>query len=177
MLLEYLSFFSFGNTNSIATIDLINAYNGISASYDIKIVGFLMMTSTFAPSIFFSLKQSSRNYSLTLKYSLILNSLWGFLFLLSCFIGRYHLFVWSVFTKPSSICPAGTPLNLKIKVNQEEPVALEDNEYPDWLWTIMEEEKISENMSVEDQLKIRKRNISHDRKKEIRDTIELLKNQ
>ena len=98
ILLEYLSFFSFGNTNSIATIDLINAYNGISASYDIKIVGFLMMTSTFAPSIFFSLKQSSRDYSLTLKYSLILNSLWGFLFLLSCFIGRYHLFVWSVFS-------------------------------------------------------------------------------
>ena len=83
----------------------------------------------------------------------------------------------SIEAKPASICPAGTPLNLKIKVNQEEPVALEDNEYPDWLWTIMEEEKISENMSVEDQLKIRKRNISHDRKKEIRDTIELLKNQ
>ncbi|XBW37641.1 hypothetical protein QEN19_003223 [Hanseniaspora menglaensis] len=76
----------------------------------------------------------------------------------------------------SSICPAGTPLNLKIKVNQEEPVALDDKEYPEWLWTIMEEEKLNENMSVEEQLKIRKRSISHDRKKEIRDTIELLKN-
>ncbi|XBW37640.1 hypothetical protein QEN19_003222 [Hanseniaspora menglaensis] len=98
MLLEYLSFFSFGNTNSISTIDLINAYNGVSASYDLRIVGFLMLSSTFAPSIFFSLKQSSRNYTLTLKYSLMLNSLWGFLFLLSCFIGKYHLFVWSVFS-------------------------------------------------------------------------------
>lgn len=98
MLLEHLSFFSFGNTNSIATINLINAYNGVSVNYDIRVVGFLMMTSTFAPSIFFSLQQSSRDYSLTLKNSLMLNSLWGFLFLLSCFIGRYHLFVWSVFS-------------------------------------------------------------------------------
>lgn len=98
MLLEHLSFFCFGNTNSIATIDLINAYNGVSVNYDIKVVGFLMMTSTFAPSIFFSLQQSSRDYCLTLKNSLLLSSLWGFLFLLSCFIGRYHLFVWSVFS-------------------------------------------------------------------------------
>lgn len=80
-------------------------------------------------------------------------------------------------TKPVSICPAGTPLNLKIKVNQEEPVALEDKDYPDWLWTIMEEEKITKDISPEDELKIRKRNISHDRKRDIRSTIELLKNQ
>lgn len=80
-------------------------------------------------------------------------------------------------TNPVSICPAGTPLNLKIKVNQEEPVALEDKDYPEWLWTIMEEEKITKDIPLEDELKIRKRNISHERKREIRSTIELLKNQ
>lgn len=98
MMLEHLAFFFFGNTNSIATIDLINAYNGVSKNYKIEVVGFLMLCSTFAPSIYFSLQQSKRDYNLTLKYSLVLNSIWSALFLLSCFIGRYHLFVWSVFS-------------------------------------------------------------------------------
>lgn len=98
MMLEHLTFFFFGNTNSIATIDLINAYNGVSKNYKIEIVGFLMLCSTFAPSIYFSLHQSKRDYNLTLKYSLVLNSIWSAFFLLSCFIGRYHLFVWSVFS-------------------------------------------------------------------------------
>ena len=98
MMLEHLTFFFFGNTNSIATIDLINAYNGVSKNYNIEVVGFLLLCSTFAPSIYFSLQQSKRDYTLALKYSLVLNSIWSALFLLSCFIGRYHLFVWSVFS-------------------------------------------------------------------------------
>lgn len=98
LMLEHLSFFFFGNTNSIATIDLINAYNGVSKNYKIEVVGLLMLCSTFAPSIYFSLQQSRRNYKRTLQYSLALNGIWSALFLLSCFIGRYHLFVWSVFS-------------------------------------------------------------------------------
>lgn len=98
IMLEHASFFFFGNTNSIATIDLINAYNGVSKNYKIEVVGLLMLCSTFAPSIYFSLHQSKRNYKRTLQYSLVLNGIWSALFLLSCFIGRYHLFVWSVFS-------------------------------------------------------------------------------
>lgn len=98
IMLEHVSFFFFGNTNSIATIDLINAYNGVSKNYKIEAVGLLMLCSTFAPSIYFSLQQSKRNYKRTLQYSLVLNGIWSALFLLSCFIGRYHLFVWSVFS-------------------------------------------------------------------------------
>ncbi|KAL6935972.1 hypothetical protein ACO0OL_002161 [Hanseniaspora opuntiae] len=98
IMLEHVSFFFFGNTNSIATIDLINAYNGVSKNYKIEVVGLLMLCSTFAPSIYFSLQQSKRNYKRTLQYSLVLNGIWSALFLLSCFIGRYHLFVWSVFS-------------------------------------------------------------------------------
>jgi large subunit ribosomal protein L54 len=38
---------------------------------------------------------------------------------------------------PSS-CPTGTVLNLKIKKSGTEPVALEDSEYPEWLWTVLD---------------------------------------
>ena len=82
MMLEHLTFFFFGNTNSIATIDLINAYNGVSKNYNIEVVGFLMLCSTFAPSIYFSMQQSKRDYNLALKYSLVLNSIWSAMFLL-----------------------------------------------------------------------------------------------
>jgi len=40
--------------------------------------------------------------------------------------------------KIKSSCPAGTILNLKVKKSGPEPVALEDHEYPEWLWTVMD---------------------------------------
>jgi large subunit ribosomal protein L54 len=43
-------------------------------------------------------------------------------------------------SKPAvqSSCPAGTVLNLKIKKSGTEPVALEDSEYPEWLWSVLD---------------------------------------
>lgn len=41
-------------------------------------------------------------------------------------------------SKPVSSCPAGTLLNLQIKKNGKESVALEDSEYPSWLWTVLD---------------------------------------
>ncbi|CEP23000.1 unnamed protein product [Cyberlindnera jadinii] len=37
-----------------------------------------------------------------------------------------------------SSCKAGTSLNLKVKKSGEDPVALEDSEYPEWLWTVLD---------------------------------------
>ncbi|ODV96920.1 hypothetical protein PACTADRAFT_24300, partial [Pachysolen tannophilus NRRL Y-2460] len=39
-----------------------------------------------------------------------------------------------------SICKAGTPLNLKVKKTGKEPVALEDDQYPEWLWKLLDED-------------------------------------
>ncbi|SGZ41337.1 uncharacterized protein HGUI_03538 [Hanseniaspora guilliermondii] len=78
-------------------------------------------------------------------------------------------------TSQPSICPAGTILNLKIKNKQDEPVALEDSEYPEWLWTITEEKSIKPNMTVEEELKVRKILINHERRTQIRKTNELSK--
>ena len=120
---QQLSFFSMGGTNLLATVDLSNAYNGVS-SYDVIIVGLLTFASNFSGPIFWVLssyqlifdpdsaryqqnyersvidKKSLTNQVLLLKagisllfYSLSAVSLAG-----SCVNLRYHLFIWSVFS-------------------------------------------------------------------------------
>ncbi|SMN19267.1 similar to Saccharomyces cerevisiae YBR268W MRPL37 Mitochondrial ribosomal protein of the large subunit [Maudiozyma saulgeensis] len=43
-------------------------------------------------------------------------------------------------TKVISSCLVGTKLNLDIKKGKQGPVALDDNEYPDWLWTVLKDD-------------------------------------
>ncbi|KAF6837561.1 54S ribosomal protein L37, mitochondrial [Colletotrichum plurivorum] len=51
-------------------------------------------------------------------------------------------------TTPVSSCPAGTVLNgLNYFKGKTDPVALADDQYPDWLWTCLETKKeVSESM-------------------------------
>lgn len=121
--LQHLTFFSMGNTNSLATVDLSNAYNGVQ-TYDVVIVGLLTFVSNFAGSIFWSVTSlqlvfepgmaSFRGASPTdltsyprLKYRILLTkSLISLLFytvsatnlVASCINLRFHLFVWTVFS-------------------------------------------------------------------------------
>lgn len=122
--MQNLSFFSMGNTNLLATVDLSNSYNGFK-SYDVFLVGFLTYVSNFAGPIFWSLaslqlifennvvcfdtKKSSKDLVNLkfLKYQILyVKSLGGFLFysiaglslVASCFNLRFHLFIWSVFS-------------------------------------------------------------------------------
>lgn len=105
---HHLSFFSMGNTNLLATVDLSNAYNGVS-EYNIMIVTFLTFISNFSGVIFWLLSQilqlSQRTpqtkwtsfrtltfFKLTF-YLISMSSLIG-----SCINLRYHLFIWSVFS-------------------------------------------------------------------------------
>ncbi|KAM3159957.1 54S ribosomal protein L37 [Lachancea thermotolerans] len=57
-----------------------------------------------------------------------------------------------------SSCPAGTPLNLQIKKSGKEPVALEDHEYPEWLWTVLDSRAQLKKLQ-EDPLKLRKKQL------------------
>lgn len=52
-------------------------------------------------------------------------------------------------TKVVSSCPAGTPLNLKVKKSGAEPVALEDHEYPEWLWDVLDPKKQLEKLKAD----------------------------
>lgn len=115
--IQNLSFFSIGNTNLLATVDLSNAYNGIS-EYDIPRVTFLTFVSNFAVAIYWSF--TAIDYLADLKVRYTPNSEgWNrarsllpirFCFTLafyllsainlmgSCINLRFHLFVWSVFS-------------------------------------------------------------------------------
>lgn len=59
-----------------------------------------------------------------------------------------------------SSCKAGTFLNLKVKKSGDEPVALEDSEYPDWLWDCLNKEKMNETLKQEDFMKWRRKQIN-----------------
>ncbi|CAI4037498.1 hypothetical protein SMKI_02G3750 [Saccharomyces mikatae IFO 1815] len=55
-----------------------------------------------------------------------------------------------LFNKPAvksvvSSCPAGTSLNLNIWKSGKDAVALEDKEYPNWLWGILNNEQTVEH--------------------------------
>ncbi|CCD23511.1 mitochondrial 54S ribosomal protein mL54 NDAI_0B04770 [Naumovozyma dairenensis CBS 421] len=73
-----------------------------------------------------------------------------------------------------SSCLAGTPLNLNIKKTGKEPIALEDKEYPEWLWTVLDTKtangraKSGKGTSVEESLLARKRQLRVETRKKIK---------
>lgn len=120
--IQNLTFFSVGNTNLLATVDLSNAYNGI-ANFDLLLVAILTFVSNFATPIYWSLSGlkmlfevgslSSKSPIIKLTHSKVITHrrliLTKCLFILffysvsmlslvgSCINLRYHLFIWSVF--------------------------------------------------------------------------------
>lgn len=109
--LQNFTYFQFGGTNSIATIDLSNAYNGVSENYNIYYVGLLMAISNFAPAIYWSSSTWQLLYGKGTNHAtrmdnfiksklpiLLFNCITGLCLLISCFALRYHLFIWSVFS-------------------------------------------------------------------------------
>ncbi|CUM65791.1 uncharacterized protein PRCAT00003439001 [Priceomyces carsonii] len=123
LVIQNLAFFSSGNTNLLATVDLSNSYNGVR-SYNLVIVGSLTFLSTFAAPLYWSLsslqllfetqvvgldlKQTSNPiYLLRLRKSIMLvKSLISLTFysiaatslVASCINLRFHLFIWTVFS-------------------------------------------------------------------------------
>lgn len=105
--IQNLAFFSIGNTNLIATIDLSNAYNGIE-EYNLVFVGVLTFMTNFAPALhwclaWFRLSENSGKPHETdfskerCAISLTFYAVAQASLLASCIIQRHHLFIWSVF--------------------------------------------------------------------------------
>ncbi|CAH2450393.1 54S ribosomal protein L37, mitochondrial [Komagataella phaffii CBS 7435] len=57
-----------------------------------------------------------------------------------------------------SSCSLGTELNLKIKNSGKVPVALDDSQYPEWLWTVLDDEYQNSSLA-NDAMKQRKKDI------------------
>lgn len=71
-------------------------------------------------------------------------------------------------TPVKSSCPAGTVLNLRIKQKGDEPVALEDSEYPEWLWSMLDAEAVRDEIKNENFMRWRKIQLSKANNKRIR---------
>ncbi|KAK6463297.1 major facilitator superfamily [Scheffersomyces coipomensis] len=122
--IQNLTFFSMGNTNSLATVDLSNAYNGI-LEYDVIPVGVLTFISNFVGPIYWSLASLQIIFEISkvrfeqnndvqdlINFKFLRKSvLWVKVLITSLFYGisasnligscinlRFHLFIWTVFS-------------------------------------------------------------------------------
>ncbi|KAJ9603385.1 major facilitator super transporter protein [Cladophialophora chaetospira] len=106
ILFQYASFFNFGGTNSISTIDLSNAYNGVSG-YNVAAVGILTFVSNWAGPIWwafgicqlFSTPQlRDGGYSFLLVARATFACVHTLSVMVACLVLREHLFIWTVFS-------------------------------------------------------------------------------
>lgn len=107
-LLQYSSFFAFGGSNAISSIDLSNAYNGVD-EYSITVVGILTFCGNWAGPIWcmsatnlLLLEQRSQGHPQPLFRHLsvltALNITNNLAVMLACTLLRTHLFIWTVFS-------------------------------------------------------------------------------
>ena len=116
ILLQYTTFFAFGGSNAISSVDLSSAYNGISG-FNFFAVGFLTLVSNWAGPIFWT---SAANLLLLRKYHegqrnaflqyITLQTLFVSasvaLVMAACTSLRTHLFIWTVFSPKYLYCMA-----------------------------------------------------------------------
>ncbi|KAB8237858.1 mannose-ethanolamine phosphotransferase LAS21 [Aspergillus alliaceus] len=104
LLMQYMTFYAFGGSNAISSVDLSNAYNGIG-TYSVMIVGVLTFISNWAAPIWWvsasRLLRSPQNWKekqahlaiLTFYVASMLMSVMA-----ACTVLRTHLFIWTVFS-------------------------------------------------------------------------------
>ena len=107
LILQHVAFFSYGESNAISSIDLSNAYNGVSG-YNAAAVGVLTFVGNWAGPIWWSTKcnvllvKSTRgSWQSFQKHVCILtvfNSVSTLAIMVACTVFRSHLFIWTVFS-------------------------------------------------------------------------------
>lgn len=108
LLFQYSSFFAFGGSNAISSIDLSNAYNGIDG-YNVAAVGVLTFCGNWAGPLWWTSatalllsehRKRARQYiwiqHLSFLTTLVSSSL--LFVMLACTVLRTHLFIWTVFS-------------------------------------------------------------------------------
>lgn len=104
LILQYASFFALGGSNSIASVDLSNAYNGVN-DYNIIIVGILTFLGNWSGPIWWVsathrlLKtQTANKYRSHTKILTLFVAISLLAVMMACTILRTHLFIWTVFS-------------------------------------------------------------------------------
>lgn len=102
LIFQYMTFFAFGGSNAISSVDLASGYNGVD-SYSVVLVGVLTFASNWAGPIWWA-SQSHRlrprnpaeqnpSALLTFHVAMSLVSVMA-----ACTALRTHLFIWTVFS-------------------------------------------------------------------------------
>ena len=103
-----MSFFAFGGSNALSSVDLSSAYNGVS-DYNVLAVGILTFVSNWAGPVFWTSatnlmllrlhRQGQKNLlrqHLAMLTVFVTASL--FFVMAACTLLRTHLFIWTVFS-------------------------------------------------------------------------------
>ncbi|KAL8701384.1 MAG: hypothetical protein Q9224_000528 [Gallowayella concinna] len=107
IILQYASFFSFGGSNAISSIDLSNAYNGVDR-YNVGAVGLLTFCGNWAGPLWWTtatlllLDRRQEGRADNLKQFQLLSTCFvanaNMFVMLACTLLRSHLFIWTVFS-------------------------------------------------------------------------------
>lgn len=109
ILLQHVSYFALGGSNAISSVDLSNAYNGVTG-YNVTVVGVLTFISNWAGPVWWTsatmLSQSRRLSEVQRRHDhlqhISLVSLFAagrvLFVMIACTILRTHLFIWTVFS-------------------------------------------------------------------------------
>jgi ethanolaminephosphotransferase len=103
-----MSFFAFGGSNAISSVDLSSAYNGVSG-YNVLAVGILTFVSNWAGPVFWTsatnvmlLRLHRQGQKNLLKQHLAMLTVFVtaslFFVMAACTLLRTHLFIWTVFS-------------------------------------------------------------------------------
>jgi ethanolamine phosphate transferase 2 subunit G len=93
LLLQHVSFFSLGNSNSLSSIDLSNAYNGIT-TYSIPLVGLLTFISNWSGPLWWIVSAQTQ----FLGPAALFHGTAMLFLMIACVVLRNHLFIWTVFS-------------------------------------------------------------------------------
>ncbi|KAJ5545350.1 Alkaline phosphatase-like alpha/beta/alpha [Penicillium sp. DV-2018c] len=102
LIFQYMTFFAFGGSNSISSVDLASGYNGVD-SYNALVVGILTFASNWTGPIWWA-SQSHRLRSRTSRKEDVLSLLTFHVamslvsVMAACTALRTHLFIWTVFS-------------------------------------------------------------------------------
>ncbi|GKT73265.1 GPI ethanolamine phosphate transferase [Colletotrichum tofieldiae] len=121
LLLQYASFFAFGGTNAISSVDLSSAYNGV-AGFSVVAVGILTFVSNWAGPIYWAsatnlllLQYRSRRagdgdgknvFLRHVGHMTLFAACSATFIMVACEALRTHLFVWTVFSPKYLYCMA-----------------------------------------------------------------------
>jgi len=117
LLLSFMSFFAFGGSNSISSVDLSSAYNGVNG-YNAAAVGVLTFVSNWAAPIYWTFATNALllkrqrvggRENVFLQHVAVLTVFATFSVasvMVACTILRTHLFIWTVFSPKYLYCMA-----------------------------------------------------------------------